>query len=337
MRAFVRHAMRPEAAALAEVPVPEPGYGDVLVRVATVGLCGTDLHIFYGDQGYETVPAPMVMGHEFAGTIAGVGAGVDPARIGENVVAIVLNGCGSCALCRAGAENVCPDRRVPGVLFDGGLAEYCVLPSTGVRRLPDNLPPATAALVEPLSVAIHAARRAITGRTPGRALVTGPGPIGLLSALTLQRLGWAVELVGTEGDRAQRIPAAQKMGIDAYAHGDRDPDRHDVVIEASGAGQAMQVALDVVAPLGAISVVGIPSGRLELGISDALRREVSVHFSLGSVATDYREAIDWLTDEAPDLAPMLDSYPLEDTANAIRRARTGDTIKPVICIQTSTS
>src|SRR5689334_17608350 len=165
---------------IADLPTPSPGPGDLLVRVAACGICGSDVHGYDGSSG-RRIP-PIVMGHEAAGIVAGVGAGVKSFREGDRVTFDSTIYCGECAFCRSGEANLCDNRQVLGVSCGdyrraGAFAEYVVLPSRIVYRLPDNLPFEEAAMLEAVSVAVHAVSLA-QASVNSPALVVGAGMIG---------------------------------------------------------------------------------------------------------------------------------------------------------------
>ncbi|WP_327158884.1 alcohol dehydrogenase catalytic domain-containing protein [Streptomyces tubercidicus] len=188
MRAAVLHG--PGQLSLAERPVPEPGPGEVLVRVEAVGTCGSDVHYYrHGRIGDFVVREPLVLGHEAAGTVVACGPGADPRRMGRRVSIEPGTPCGSCGECRPGRYNLCPDMRflaTPPV--DGAFCEYLAVHQDFAHEVPDCLTIEDAALLEPLSVAVWACRKARVA--PGdRVLITGAGPIGLVTAQTARAFG----------------------------------------------------------------------------------------------------------------------------------------------------
>ncbi len=166
----------PRTMRIEERPIPEPRPGEVRVKVRFAGICGSDLHIYHGEHPY--VEFPRVIGHEFAGAIDAVGAGVDTARIGQRVAVTPVISCGDCASCRAGRPNVCLNLKVVGVHVEGGFAEYCCVPEALACPVPDSVDDRAAATVEPFSIAANMLSR--TGvMAEDCALVYGAGPIGM--------------------------------------------------------------------------------------------------------------------------------------------------------------
>lgn len=186
MRAAVLHG--PYDLRIEEVAEPSPKAGEVKVRVAACGICGSDLHLFRG-AGLK-VRSPLVIGHEFGGTVVETGPHVTNVAVGDAVAVRPLVACGSCAACEVGLANVCVRLRFYGVSPDlpGGMADYVVVAADKIHRLPVELSMGRAALVEPVAVGVHAARRGIEDGGQS-AVVLGGGPIGIAIFLSLQALG----------------------------------------------------------------------------------------------------------------------------------------------------
>jgi threonine dehydrogenase-like Zn-dependent dehydrogenase len=257
MRAFVLTG--PGRYAVEEVGVPVAGAGEAVVDVERVGLCGTDVEFFTGEMAYlhqGHAAYPMQLGHEWAGRVAAVGDGVDPALVGRRVTGDTMLGDGTCRRCRRGHQHVCEQRQEVGIRGGrpGALAEQLAVPATSLHALPDAVGPVLGALVEPGGNALRAARATAAG--PGdRALVLGPGTIGLLVALFLRAAGAEVHLMGvTESSLA----FARTLGF-RCAHGEGDlPDLpFDVVVDASNAAHLPGLALDLVEPSGRVVLIGL--------------------------------------------------------------------------------
>ncbi|HEV2123732.1 MAG TPA: alcohol dehydrogenase catalytic domain-containing protein, partial [Chloroflexota bacterium] len=183
---------------LREIAPPEPGPGQVLVKVAATGICGSDLHI--QDDEYKVVP-PVVIGHETAGTVVRRGPGVEGHPVGERVTAkTTISTCGACALCESGRTNLCPERRWLGGHVDGGFAEYFVVPEANVLPLPESVSLEAAALTEPLACCVHGVLELAKPAPGSLAVVSGPGPIGLLCAQVARAAGAEAIVLGTSAD-----------------------------------------------------------------------------------------------------------------------------------------
>ena len=261
MRAFVLTG--PRAGAVQEVPRPVPGGGEALVDVARAGVCGTDVEFFTGEMAYlhdGQAAYPIRLGHEWAGTVASVGAGVDPAWVGQRVMGDTMLGDGTCRRCRRGDQHVCAHREEVGIRGGrpGGLAEALAVPVGSLHALPDRVDPVLGALVEPGGNALRAARA--TGAGPGdRALVLGPGTIGLLTAMFLRAAGAEVHLLGLTGpalDFARTLNLGHCWTRDELAAGEL---AFDAVVDASNAAALPSLALELVEPAGRVVYIGLAS------------------------------------------------------------------------------
>lgn len=264
-------------------PRPQPGPDEVLVQVTSVGVCGSDTHYYtHGRIGSYAVTAPLVLGHEAAGVVVGVGEGVAPARVGQRVSIEPGVPCRECEQCLAGRYNLCPDmvfHATPPV--DGSLSEVIVHHHAFAHPVPDEVGDDAAAMVEPLSVALWAARKAAVG--PGdRVLVTGAGPVGLLCA-QVARVAGAVEVVVVDVN-PHRLAVAAAHGatdtVDAREMSLSDryagrPAPH-VLLECSGHPGPTLAGLGSLAPAGRAVLVGMGGDTLDLPVSLVQERELLV-------------------------------------------------------------
>lgn len=244
---------------LEERDVPEPGPREVLIRVAAVGVCGSDIHYYeHGRIADFVVESPLVLGHEASGVVvaAGPGATLTP---GTRVAMEPGVPCGHCRQCRTGRYNLCPDVRffaTPPI--DGTFAEYVVLHEAFTHPVPDTLSDEAAALIEPLSVAVWANRKARV--EPGMSvLVSGAGPIGLL-CLQVARARGAARVVATDVSE-HRLAVARRLGAETVNVREREPSSviadADVLLECSGSAEAIATGIRCVAPAGAVVLVGM--------------------------------------------------------------------------------
>jgi threonine 3-dehydrogenase len=263
MRALAKVRAGP-GAELVERPVPQPGPGEVLLRVDAASICGTDLHLFtWDDWAAENLVPPRILGHELAGTVVAAGSGVSRVREGDLVGVESHLFCWSCAQCERGEMHLCRDLRVIGVHTDGGFAEHVVIPEANAIES-NGLDPAVVALQEPMGNAVHAAFvEPIEGRS---VLVTGCGPIGLC-AVGIARAAGASVVIATDTEPF-RLDLARTMGADLALNA-TDPATEerireatagegiDVVLEMSGAQPALDQALRVATRGARISLLGI--------------------------------------------------------------------------------
>ncbi|MFC4457907.1 alcohol dehydrogenase catalytic domain-containing protein [Pseudonocardia nematodicida] len=306
----VARTLRREHVVLDEAAAPVPGPGEALVRVHTVTLCGTDLHIWEDDYASEL---PLVQGHEIAGVVETAPAGSGFAA-GDRVVVSPMRWCGDCHACRIGRINACSSSSCLGVYEDGALADLIAVPATDLHRVPDALPLGLAALAEPASIAMQAVLR---GRPePGeRALVLGCGPIGLLATLHLTSLGVAVSCVDVDAGRAEFARGFGAVHIGA------DGPEPSLVIEASGSPAAFEAGLDAVATAGRVVLVGISDRPVTLSMRTLPVKDVDL---LGSRNSRRRmgEALDLLAAH-PEAASALVTHrvPLERLGEAFTLLR----------------
>jgi L-iditol 2-dehydrogenase len=266
--------------AMEERPAPRPGRGEVLVRVASVGVCGSDTHYYdHGRIGRFVVEAPLVLGHEASGVIAAVGEGVDPARVGQRVSIEPGVPDLTCRMCLSGRYNLCPNMRffaTPPI--DGAFAELVLVHEAFAHPVPDSISDDAAALLEPLSVGVWACLKArVTAGS--RVLVTGAGAIGLVTVQTALAFG-ATEVIVSDVNPA-RLALAQELGattvLDAREAGldtvQRPP---DVLVECSGNAQATVAGLRALDLAGRAVLVGMGGDELGLPLSVVQERELEV-------------------------------------------------------------
>ncbi|MGW4525568.1 zinc-dependent alcohol dehydrogenase [Amycolatopsis sp. NPDC004378] len=257
MRAFVLTG--PRRGEVLEVPVPEPTPGEVVVDVDRAGVCGTDVEFFTGEMAYlhqGHAAYPMRLGHEWAGSVSAVGDGVDPAWLGRRVMGDTMLGDRTCRRCRRGHQHTCENRQEVGIRGGraGALAEKLAVPAWSLHTLPDSVDAVLGALVEPGGNALRAARAAGAG-DGDRALVLGPGAIGLLSAMFLRAAGAEVHLMGREGD-----VFARELGFAHVWTRETLPDQaFDAVVDASGAVELPALAAELVEPAGRVVYIGLSS------------------------------------------------------------------------------
>jgi threonine dehydrogenase-like Zn-dependent dehydrogenase len=249
----------PREGAVQEVPEPSPAPGEAVVEVERVGVCGTDVEFFTGEMAYlhqGHASYPMRLGHEWAGTVTDVGDGADPAWLGCRVMGDTMLGDGTCRRCRRGAQHVCEHRQEVGVRGGrpGALAERLAVPVSSLHVLPGSVDPVLGALVEPGGNALRAARAAAVG--PGdRALVLGPGTIGLLVAMFARAAGAEVHLLG---QTAASLAFARDLGFAHAWTAEQLPEvPFDAVVDASNAAHLPALALDLVEPGGRVVGIGL--------------------------------------------------------------------------------
>ena len=308
---------------LEDLPLPEPGPGEVRIRPAAVGICGTDVHILDGTFGSRP---PVILGHEVAGFVDAVGAGVRNTREGDLITVEPHRYCGVCRYCRLGREHLCLNKEAFGVHLDGGMAEFQIIPERIAYRLPDGMDPKVGALAEPLSCVVHAMDR-LGARSGTSVVIFGAGPAGLI-LVTLCRLAGLVPIVVVEPDAARRATA-----IAFGAHGTVDPTSagwvedaqrlvggagFDAVIEAVGSPRVLESAIPLAARGGTILVFGVanPDATAVIRPQEVFAKELTI---LGTVINPYthHRAVELLPELGLDRLGIK-SYPLDAHAEAFQ-------------------
>ena len=271
-------------------PTPQRARDEVLVRLRRIGVCGTDLHIFTGNQPYLSYP--RVMGHELSGTVEAAPDG-SALRPGEIVSILPYLSCGTCGACRKGLTNCCRNIQVLGVHRDGGMTEMLSLPEAAVRPAP-GLDLDQAAMVEFLAIGAHAARRAAI-RPGGRALVVGAGPIGMAAALFARLAGATVTLLDGREDRlafcashlgmaaAVRVGEGDVAALSAMTDGDF----FDTVFDATGSAAAIERGFGFVAHGGTYVLVSIVQGAISFSDPEFHKRETALLGSRNATPEDF--------------------------------------------------
>jgi len=314
---------------IADLPDPQPGPGEVLIRVAACGICGSDVHGYDGSSG-RRIP-PIVMGHEAAGTIAALGDGVKQFALGDRVTFDSTVYCGECPPCRRGEVNLCDNRQVLGVSCQdyrraGAFAEYVTVPSRILYPLPENLSFAEAAMLEALAVAVHAVSLAQPSPNSS-ALVVGAGMIGLLTAQALRAAGCSRIFVADID--ASRLKLAQQVGATDVLLAGPDLTSEimrlsrgagvDTAIEAVGRTETVIAAIESARKGGTIVLVGNISPEVTIPLQKVVTRQIRLQGSCAS-AGEYPRAIELLATGAIQVEPLISAIaPLDEGPQWFRR------------------
>jgi L-iditol 2-dehydrogenase len=329
---------------MASLERPTVGPDDALIAVEACGICGSDIHGFTGASG-RRIP-PLVMGHEAAGIVAEVGRNVREFKVGDRVTLDSTISCGQCEACRRGAVNLCAGRRVLGVSCgeyrqNGAFADYVVAPARILYALPDAVPFEHAALVEPLTIALHAIGR-LQIQAGDRAVVVGAGMIGLL-AIQVLRLSACAEVIAVDVDES-RLSVAAHVGARATINAaGAEPIAAirsiagaggvDLAVEAVGNGAALATAVGCMRRGGQVALVGNVTPEVPLALQTVVTRELSL---LGSCASagEYPRAIELIASGAVQVGPLVSKVaPLADGPEWFARlhAREAGLVKVVLC------
>ena len=329
MKAIVAHAAKDLR--IEVHPRPEPGSGQVLIRMKTGGICGSDLHYFnHGGFGPITLKQPMVLGHEVAGVIETLGEGVDMLTIGQLVAVSPSRPCGTCEYCREGRPNHCLNMRfygsaMPFPHIQGAFQEWLVA-DVAQCAVADGLTSAEAAMAEPLSVVLHAAKQAgdLLGK---KVLVTGCGPIGLLAVLVARAAG-AAQIVATDItdftlDKARELGADithnvadQANALEVYG---AQKGHFDILFECSGVGPVVVSTVPCIRPGGTMVQLGL-GGDMTLPIQAMTAKELTFKGSFRFHA-EFFSAVELMRSDRLDVMPLIThTLPLADTVKAFELA-----------------
>jgi len=289
---------------LKEWPEPTPAPDEVKLKIAAAGICGTDIHIIKGE--WPSRP-PVVLGHEFCGTVVEAGTHVRRFKPGDRVVASnPAQTCGKCYHCRAGNPFMCLHRVSAGYMIDGAFAEYICIREERCHSLPDHVSFRQAALGEPLSVAVHAVIERTTVHAGDLVLVAGPGAVGLLTLLVAKLEGARVIVAGVAKD-GSRLTLAKELGADLVVDSSSEDlvgivgrlsngEGADLVYECTGVANSLDLCWAAVRREGTLAQVGIYPSRIETDFNKVVMKELTVIGSFGYVWDSWRRSIQLLSE-----------------------------------------
>jgi 2-desacetyl-2-hydroxyethyl bacteriochlorophyllide A dehydrogenase len=306
----------PGTIGIRERPALEPAPGEVVIRPAYCGVCGTDLELLRGEIDPAFVRYPLTLGHEWSGTVVLVGAGVENVEPGDRCVAECIVPCGRCAFCEAGATNVCEVYDELGFTREGGAGDQVLVPARLVHRLEPGTSLLDAALVEPSSVVLRALEK-VAPKSDDRVLVVGDGTIGLLAA-SLVGL-WSPASVTMVGQRPEQARLADSVGVTRFETDPPDPGGFDLAIEAAGVPEAVVTAVTAVRRGGMVVLLGLPpAGRtLELPADLLVNNDLTIAASFGYTSAAWGRMVALVN--AGRVQPgriVTHRFPLEEHAQA---------------------
>jgi len=306
-----------EHPAIKELPRPEPGPGEVLVKVHLAGICGTDLQVLRGYHGFTGV-----MGHEFVGQVA---APADSPWLGQRVAGEITIGCGTCDLCRRGLAGHCRQRQVLGLKDrDGAFAPYLTLPAANLHAVDPKISDVFAVFTEPLAAALRVLEAAKVSPS-ARVLVVGDGSLGL-------QISWVLALSGAEvhlaGHHPEQLALAQPRGVATFLSADLPAGDYDIVVEASGSPTGLELALTRVRPRGTVVMKSTYVGRYPLDPAVLVVPEVSL---VGCRCGPFAAALRLLRDGRIDPRPLIArTFPLARGLEALAWAQRPGVLKVLL-------
>ena len=334
MKAVVNYSTEPNSVELREVAEPQAGEGEIVMEVDTVSVCGSDLHQWTGGHSWP-VNYPVVLGHEFAGTVAEVGTGVDGFSEGDRVTsetAAVIDPVSPLTL--EGNYHLDPNRKGFGYGVDGAMTRFVKVPARCLHHVPDDLPLELAAVTEPCCVAYNAVVANGKVEEGERVLVLGPGPIGILCGLVAKVMGASeVAIAGLERD-VKRLAVAESIGLQPLI-GDvlnwaRQTDGVGVhmVVDAAGVSATLRTSLDAVRPKGRIVKVGWGPQPLDFSLDPLVQKNVALLGSFSHNRPIWKAVIEMLASGALDPSPILQgTWALHDWRDAFAQMHGGDIVK----------
>ena len=327
MKALVKTARGPGNLQILDMPEPVCGEDELKIEVGYCGVCGTDIHILKDE--FPTRP-PVIIGHEFSGTVVETGSRVKKFRVGDRVVAEnVCSTCGDCYLCRTGHYAICVQRGAQGLDLDGAFAQYIVCKERNVYPVPSEVSLKEAALAEPLVCAVHAVLDQTKVGAGDVVLVSGPGAMGLLAGQAAKAEGGIVILTGTTADQ-DRFEVARRLGINytvdveqedvAQLVGDLTEGRGaDVVIECSGSQAAVTVGISLIKKRGTFTQVGLFGKKVPIDLDAVVTREIHIVGSMSHTWNAWKRGLSLVAQGKIRLGPLVTAvYPLIEWERAFR-------------------
>jgi L-iditol 2-dehydrogenase len=297
-----------------EIPKPAPAPDEVLIKVKSAAICGSDLGIYHYTSAYSKMKLPVVMGHEFSGEITEAGSEVQGFKAGDRVLSESVKACGVCEFCKIGMSNLCDGSTLFGIHTNGGFAEYVTVPYKLLHRIPENMSYDQAALVEPLSNAVHFVRDITPFRIDDYVVVQGCGPIGLFSAQLFKLGGARVLVTGLSVDKV-RFDIAEKLGLETLNVEKESLEERvmeetegrgaDIAFVAVGAPPAVKQATQIIKKRGTVTVVGIFGQETPLNMTWLVRRELKIHGAYDAKPENFPQSISLISRGLIDVDSVL--------------------------------
>ena len=324
---------------MTDVPVPELGHNDLLIKIRKTAICGTDVHIYNWDEwSQKTIPVPMVVGHEYVGEVVGIGQEVKGFKIGDRVSGEGHITCGHCRNCRGGRTHLCRNTIGVGVNRPGCFAEYLVIPAFNAFKIPDNISDDLASIFDPFGNAVHPALSFdLVGED---VLVSGAGPIGIMAAAVAKHVG-ARNVVITDVNE-YRLELARKMGITRAVNVAKEnlndvmaelgmTEGFDVGLEMSGATPAFRTMLDTMNHGGRIAMLGIPPSDMSIDWTKVIFKGLFIKGIYGREMFETWYKMAALIQSGLDLSPIITHrFSIDDFQKGFDAMRSGQSGKVIL-------
>ena len=297
-----------------EVPIPEPKAGEVLVKIARIGICGSDIHVYHGKHPFTSYP--VTQGHEVSGEIAALGEGVTGLRVGQRVTIEPQVVCGKCYPCRHGKYNLCEELKVMGFQTTGTASEYFAVDAAKITPIPDTMSFNEGAMIEPLAVTVHAAKR-FSELEGSKVAILGCGPIGILLAQSCKALGASQVLITDISDT--RLALAKSCGVDfAVNTKEKDfgdamvecfgPDKADVIYDCAGNDITMGQAIKYARKGSKLVLVAVYAGMATVDLAVLNDHELDLDTTMMYRHEDYVDAIRFVNEGKIQLKPLMSKH-----------------------------
>lgn len=344
MRAVVKYGRQDKNVEVRDVPEPTMGPDQVLIEVKATGVCGSDVHMWREQQSWA-VKQPLVLGHEFCGVIADVGANVSGFKVGQRVACeTAAQVCNRCVYCLSGSYNLCPNRLGYGALADGSMTSYVAARPQILHHIPDNVPFEHAALTEPICVAYNALVEKTTMKPGDLVVIQGPGPIGIM-ALQIVRLRGAgtIVVLGTNADE-KRMEVAAELGAHYTVNIQREDAGQlikslgdgfgaDLVVDCTGVSRALKQSMELVRPNGRITKIGWGPQPLDFSLDPLVGKAVTLQGSFSHTYPTWERVLTLLSTGQVNLTPVIGGiYGLEEWEEAFHKMEVGENVKSVLKI-----
>lgn len=324
---------------MTDVPKPELGHNDVMIKIRKTAICGTDVHIYNWDEwSQKTIPVPMVVGHEYIGEIVEIGQEVKGFKIGDRVSGEGHITCGHCRNCRGGRTHLCRNTVGVGVNRPGCFAQYLVLPAFNAFKIPDNIPDEIAAIFDPFGNAVHTALSFdLVGED---VLVSGAGPIGIMAAAVCRHVGARHVVITDVND--YRLDLAKKMGVTRAVNVSREnlkdvmkelgmQEGFDVALEMSGSPAAFHTMLDTMNHGGRIALLGIPSSDMAIDWGQVIFKGLFIKGIYGREMFETWYKMATLVQSGLDLSPIIThQFSIDDFQKGFDTMRSGQSGKVIL-------
>jgi 2-desacetyl-2-hydroxyethyl bacteriochlorophyllide A dehydrogenase len=297
-----------------DIEIPAPGEGQVQIRVQRIGVCGSDIHVFHGKHPFVTYP--LIQGHEYAGVIEAIGAGVDGVALGDKVTATPQEVCGICPPCKRGQYNACEELKVRGFQAPGSAQDFFVTEADKLVKLPPDFEPEQGAFVEPVAVAAHSTGRAgdLTGRN---VVVSGAGTIGNFVAQACKSRGAAKVLITDVSDF--RLDVARQVGIEATCNVAVEPladavkrefgaEGFDMAVEVAGVEASLTSLVAEIGKGGTLLIVGVYGEQPRVDMSVICEHELNVMGSMMYRHEDWEQAVKWIDSGEVQTEPLVSKH-----------------------------